>query len=351
MIDLRRLPGFVGALALLSCAQGAPVTEHVSHRLVVDTVAAADQGLFFRPADMVLTPSGQLAVLEYTPSSIVVVEPSTGALERRIGDPGKGPGQLITPLGLELVGDTLVTLNVGNGRIERFLTDGKSLGSSPAPEGMALGRVALNPDGGILAPTAGADSTLLRVLTPSGAFAFAVGEPRAPFNREYDLGVFRQLAAQSKVPDYYANDVLAAMSPDSLFWLAFASVPEIAAYGRDGKRKVVVRLQDSAAAPILDDYRRRNREESQPPRFHPLLYFADIHVVGNMVWALVRNPPEVDARVIVADASGRVVADLVFAGAKDVWRITPALSDGVIYLSSASSSEIYRASLPKPLHR
>ncbi|MBK6495932.1 MAG: hypothetical protein IPG05_12680 [Gemmatimonadetes bacterium] len=66
----------------------------------------------------------------------------------------------------------------------------------------------MNPDGGILAPTAGAEGTLLRVLTPSGAVAHTISEPLAAFNREYDLGTFRQLAAQSKVPTYYANDVL-----------------------------------------------------------------------------------------------------------------------------------------------
>ncbi|MBK6495933.1 MAG: hypothetical protein IPG05_12685 [Gemmatimonadetes bacterium] len=66
------------------------------------------------------------------------------------------------------------------------------------------------------------------------------------------------------------------MTADSLYWLAFASVPELAVYERTGKRKAVVRLADSAAAPILEEYRRRNQEESQPPRFHPLLYFADV---------------------------------------------------------------------------
>ena len=351
MIRLRHPVSLVLALALSSCTRSAPKVDQVSHRLVVDTVASADDGVFFRPADMVMLPSAQLAVLEYTPSSIIVIDPSTGALVRRIGEPGKGPGQLLTPLGLQLVGDTLVTLNVGNGRIERFLSEGKSLGSSPAPDGIALGRFVLNPDGGILAPTAGAEGTLLRVLTPSGAVAHTIGQPVVGFNREYDLGAFRQLAAQSKVLPYYANDVLAAMTADSLFWLAFASVPELALYERDGKRRAVVRLPDSAAAPILDEYRRRNQEESQTPRFHPLLYFADVRVVGNMAWALLKSPPDVDARVLVADSSGRVVADLVFAGAKDVWRIAPDLSRGKIYLSSASASEIYSATLPKALVR
>ena len=351
MVQFRRPSGLLLALTLVSCAGSAPKGDQVSHRLVVDTVASADEGVFFRPADMVVLPSGQLAVLEYTPSSIIVIDPSSGALVRRIGEPGKGPGQLLTPLGLQLAGDTLLTLNVGNGRIERFLGDGKGLGSSLAPDGIGMGRVAMNPDGGILAPTAGAEGTLLRVLTPSGAVAHTIGEPLAAFNREYDLGAFRQLAAQSKVPPYYANDVLAAMTTDSLFWLAFASVPELAVYERTGQRKAVVRLADSAAAPILEEYRRQNQEASQPPRFHPLLYFADVRVAGGMAWALLRNPPDADARVLVADSSGRVVADLVFAGAKDVWRIAPDLSRGRIYLSSASASEIYRAELPKALSR
>lgn len=351
MTQLQRVIRVLCVFGIVGCAAEVPVVERPPNGLVADTLASADADAFFRPADIVLLASGELAVLEYTPSAIVVIDSSSGARSRRIGGPGKGPGELEQPLGLQLSGDTLVTLNAGNGRIERFLVDGTVLESRPAPIGAHLGRFAFNPDGGMLLPTAGADSTLLRVLAPDGTLAHRIGRPRVPFTRQYNLDAFRAQAERLEVPDYYGNDVLATMSPDSIFWLAFGAIPEVAAYNRDGSVIATFRVPDSLSTPILEDYRRRNREAGGTPRFHQLLYFADIRFDDGLVWVLLRNPPEIDARVLVLDSRGALKGDYVIAGAKDVWRIAPVRRAGWLYLSSASASEVYRVALPDSLRR
>jgi hypothetical protein len=242
-------------------------------------------------------------------------------------------------------------MNVGNARIERYLADGQILGSTRAPAGVNIGRVALNPDGGMLVPTAGGDGTLLRVLTPSGELIHRIGTPRVPHTRQFDIGAFRELAEQLEVPDYYGNDVLAAMTTDSVFWLAFGAVPELVAYASDGSLLASIRVPDSLAAPILEDYRERNREATESSRFHQLAYFADLRVAGDFVWALLRNPVDADARVLLVHRTDGLVADLVFPGARDVWRIAPDPAHRMIYLSSASASEVYRAALPEGVGR
>ncbi|WKW11893.1 hypothetical protein Strain138_001161 [Pseudogemmatithrix spongiicola] len=349
--QLQRALRVLCVCGIVGCAAEVPVIERTPHSLIADTLASADDGAFFRPADIVLLPSGELAVLEYTPSAIVVIDSSSGARVRRIGGPGKGPGELEQPLGLRLSGDTLVTLNAGNGRVERFLVDGTVLESRPAPIGAHLGRFAFNPDGGMLLPTAGADSTLLRVLAPNGTLSHRTGRPRVPFTRQYNLDAFRAQAERLEVPDYYGNDVLAAMSPDSVFWLAFGAIPEVAAYHRDGSVVATFRLPDSLSTPILEDYRTRNREAAGTLRFHQLSFFADIRFDDALVWVLLRNPPDLDARVLVLDQLGALKGNYVIAGAKDVWRIAPARRAGWLYLSSATTSEVYRVALPDSLRR
>jgi hypothetical protein len=339
------------AIGIAGCAAEAPVADRPANTLVADTLASADVDAFFRPADMVLLPSGQLAVLEYTPSAIVVIDTASGAVLRRIGGPGNGPGELAQPLGLQLYGDTLVTLNAGNGRIERFLVDGTVLEARKAPIGAYLGRFAFNHDAGLLVPTAGADSTLLRVLESDGTLSQRIGRPRVPFTRQYNLAAFRAQAERLEVPDYYGNDVLATMSPDSVFWLAFGATPEVSAYARDGGVVATFRMPDSLSTPILEDYRTRNREAVGTPRFHQLLYFADVRYDDELIWVLLRNPPEQDARVLVLDQRGVLKGDVVIAGAKDVWRIAPVRRAGWLYLSSASASEVYRVALPDSLRR
>lgn len=341
----------VAAIAALGCGREIPAARQTTIVLAADTLASAEAGAFFRPADMVLLPSGEIAVLEYTPSAIVVIDSSTGAVARSIGQPGQGPGQLAQPLGLQLIGDTLATLNVGNGRIERFLTDGTLLDSRAAPISPQPVRFVLNPDGGMLVPTAGEDSTLLHVIAPDWTLIHRIGKPRVPFTRQYDRDAFRVQAERLEVPDYYGNDVLAAMSPDSVFWLAFAATPEVTAFAKDGNVIAEWRLPDSLSMPILEQYRERNREATDTPRFHPLLYFADIRHDDELIWVLLRNSPEEDARVVVLDQLGTMLGDLVIAGAKDAWRIAPARRAGWLYLSSASASEVYRVALPGPLRR
>lgn len=336
------------------CARDAsePATARVTHlTLAVDTPWSADAAVFARPADMVVLAPGELAVLEYAPASIVRVSSATGAGITRIGGPGAGPGELSTPLGLHRIGDTLLTLNTGNQRIERYRTDGTPFPSRRAPVGFGLGRFAFAPDGGFLLPTSGADVTLLRVLDADGELVHRIGQLRAPFTRTFDVVAFRALAEQLLVPDYYANDVLAAATEDSVYWLAYNAFPEIIALRPAGDTVASFRLPDSIAAPILLDYRERNRTEKDPRRFQQLLYFADLRVHGPYVWALLRSPPTREARAVILDTSGRLVADLTFSGASDVWRIAPDLATGVIYLSSASASEVYRARLPAVLVR
>ena len=344
----------VAVVAAAGCARDASDTVAVhttQFSIAVDTAWSADGAVFTRPADMVVLASGELAVLEYIPNSIVAVDPARGAVIRRLGSPGAGPGELNMPLGLQRIGDTLQTLNAGNQRIERYRTDGAVLPSRRAPLGFMLGRFAFTPDGGMLLPMAGADSTLLRVLDADGELVHRIGKPRAPFNRRYDVVAFRALAERLQVPDYYANDVLAAATPDSAYWLAFNSYPEIVALRPSGDTVAAFRLPDSVATPILLDYRERNRAEKDPRRFQQLQYFVDLRVHGPHVWALLRNPPTRDARAVVLDTAGRLVADITFTGAADVWRIAPDRASGVVYLSSANASEVYRARLPAALVR
>lgn len=317
----------------------------------VDTPWSASSAVFTRPADMVVLASGALALLEYAPSSIVVVHPDSGAVAERIARDGSGPGELNIPIGLLRIADTLVTLNSGNHRIERYRTDGTALSARRAPVGFALGRLAFTPDGGMLQPMSGADSTLLRVLDADGELAHRVGKPRAPFTRRWDVPAFRALAEELRVPDYSANNVLAAATADSVYWLAFGAFPEIVALRASGDTVATFRLPDSIATPIRHDYRERNRVETDPRRFHQLTYFTDLRIHGPYVWALLRSPQDGDARTLVLDSAGTLVADITFVGASDVWRVAPDLASGVIYLSSASASEVYRARLPSTLGR
>jgi tripartite motif-containing protein 71 len=101
--------------------------------ILPDPVAAAFDG------------AGDLYVLDRRRDRIVVFARGTGVPVRSIGLPGSGPGQLLDPAALTIVGGTISVADSGNDRIALFSTAGSFLGSF-ATEGTPRG-IAVTPDG------------------------------------------------------------------------------------------------------------------------------------------------------------------------------------------------------------
>ncbi|MFG0252386.1 MAG: 6-bladed beta-propeller [Phycisphaerales bacterium JB038] len=82
---------------------------------------------FSRITDLGVGPDGRLYVAQAQEASVVVLEPD-GALVRRIGRRGQGPGEFLSPAGLGWRGDTLWVVDAASRRISFFL-DGLHLRS------------------------------------------------------------------------------------------------------------------------------------------------------------------------------------------------------------------------------
>lgn len=87
-----------------------------------------------------VTQDGRIAVLDRQAARISIFT-SDGGLERLIGGPGSGPGELGQGSGPLLMGggDTLIVADLGNGRMNWYTADGRDMGSvTPPPQGRGV---------------------------------------------------------------------------------------------------------------------------------------------------------------------------------------------------------------------
>lgn len=87
---------------------------------------------FGQITSVVTDDDGDLWVADAQNHEIRVFAPD-GVLLRRIGREGQGPGEFLSLYSLAWVGDTLLALDFGNGRIGELSPQGEWLGTRPAP--------------------------------------------------------------------------------------------------------------------------------------------------------------------------------------------------------------------------
>ncbi|MEO8452686.1 MAG: hypothetical protein ABI647_23035 [Gemmatimonadota bacterium] len=264
------------SMAVAACQDPRATKAAHDDDLPADTLVTPESQLLGKPADMVVMSDGSLLILDYSRPSILALDSTGSRTLREIGRPGSGPGELRIPIGLAVRGDTVITANVGNGRFEFYLRSGEPLPSRPAPAAALSGRLALNPDGGFILPTNGADSTLARLYGPNSLSSYGIGVPLVPYDPVYRLGPYRAAALRGEVPDYYRNGVLTSLGSDSVVWLAFTTEPMVERLGPGGRSLGRTRIADPALAGIRQRYIARNREDSAGRRVYPLLYMADL---------------------------------------------------------------------------
>jgi hypothetical protein len=180
-----------------------------------------------------------------------------GALVRRIGRQGQGPGEFVSPYSLAWVGDVLLVLDFGAGRIAELSATGEWLGTRPAP-----GRISGSP-------------AMLRFYPVSDSVAvqwsLGLNDPEAPqvwieHGAERVAGEWRQPSMEAPVPTTVRCDAGEAISffglpfggqmvqhpaATGLTWVGWSRDYRIALINAEGDT-VRVLERDRPAVPITD---------------------------------------------------------------------------------------------------
>lgn len=226
-----------------------------------------DTSLFGEVADLEVDAARRTWVYDFQGRRLFLFD-STGALVRRIGREGSGPGEFAQGNGLVELADTgLAILDSRNARVSFFTSAGDFRTSWPVPVGFStsnglvgdrsqalyLRRPVTPPREGEILGRMG----LVRLLE-GGAFGDSLAPPDLPVQRDTYLAVSpdgrgRSSTSSSFAPNYYWD-----WHPDGFFVAAHGGRYEIV-ISRPGARPVLIRRAPSPV-PIAPDEREQEKE-------------------------------------------------------------------------------------------
>ncbi len=125
---------FVLTASLLpsSLAPQTPPERRATEVAVLGGLDAPEHLVFERAPSLLLTATGDLIVVDRSVPTVTRVD-GDGALIRRIGAEGEGPGEFTVPHHLGFIGDTLWIVDVPAMRLLRFGPDGAHVGQQNLP--------------------------------------------------------------------------------------------------------------------------------------------------------------------------------------------------------------------------
>lgn len=298
---------------LPGCAQPEPVQEvEVLTVATVDTLVSSESAAIAYAIDVDVAESGAIFAADLMANTVVRVDAEGGVTS--FGRRGAGPEEFSGPFALRTEGATLFVLDRGNGRLKRMSHDGavESLART-APEAIRSPPYLLG-DGGMLVPTGGADSSLVREFDADAELVRTVGVPVVEVDEATQAEPILEMIRAGEIPDRLRNEGVVAGNAAGDIWIALTAEGEVRRYGPDGALRWNTRIDEPEMAESLEEFFRRNREEATEGSFFPLRYLLDLEVVGDEVWVLLQTDVTDPAVVIGLGADGAVTRRIEVAG-------------------------------------
>jgi hypothetical protein len=245
-----------------------PVSALRSMTLVTRIAPAMDDtSLFSEVADFEIDAANRIWVYDYQGRRLFLFD-SAGALIRRIGRRGAGPGEFSSGNGMVMLADTgIAMLDAQNARVSFFAANGDFRTSFPVPSGFSTSNGLMTDRGGTL--------YLRRPVTPpregeilgrmglvrlngQGAFGDSLAPPDLPVPRDTYLAVSPDGNGRSSTSSSYAPNYFWDWHPDGFFVAGHGGRYEIV-LERRGAKPVVIRRTAPPVA-LLPDERTEEKE-------------------------------------------------------------------------------------------
>ena len=241
---------------------GVPVSALRSMDIVMRIAPAVDDtSLFTEVADFEVDVANRIWVYDYQGRRMFLFD-SAGALVRRIGRQGSGPGEFASGNGIVALTDTgIAILDAQNARISFFSANGDFRTSFPVPSGFStsnglvtdhshtlfLRRPVTPPREGEILGRMG----LVR-LKPDGSFGDSLAPPDLPVPRDVFLAVSPDGRSRSSTSSSFAPNYFWDWHPDGFFVAGHGGRYEIV-IERHGARPVVIHRTAPPVALLPDE--------------------------------------------------------------------------------------------------
>lgn len=338
------------AAALLACAHPEALEDRPdTGRLeitAVDTVISTATGLIGYIVDMAVDSSGTLYVSDGQADQVLRVSRESGEI-RALGGPGQGPGEFKNVGALRVVGEELLALDPGNGRLQRLTLDGEYVGQAKANPLVRSGAAYLQADGGMLLSSWGTDTALVRAFDAEARFLRKIGEPVVLRSMTLDPAKLKAEIAAGEVPHDIRNANFVVGDDRGGLWVALQTEAEVRRYDEEGALIWSVSIDEPELAQARQEFFDRNAALESPFQFVLLSYFTDGQAVGDTLWLLLQTEPGAPGVVLVIGPEGRTVRRIEVAGAGGAYKFLFDGRHGELWLATRDDAQLLRATLER----
>lgn len=297
------LAGF--ALTAAACSQEPSSLENVPRTRIDTTTDFLGPGTesLASPFLIDLLPDGRIAVLDPARYRVNIYHPD-GSLDFHVGREGKGPGEFVTPRGLDVTDSYINVNDVSTLMIHQFNHEGTFIRNYITERESFFGFVAPGKRRSYFVVANGSRQALIRYHdTETDSFRYfgepVAGDPPPPSDTES----FRSAAADDEVPEAIANDLLMEHHGDHLY-AALKNIPLLRRY-TGGKRDWETEIDLPAS-------RARKRafaeafEGPNPPPYREVRYLSDMAAADSGVYLLWNGSGDYPQQVIRLSSSGQI---------------------------------------------
>ncbi len=256
---------------------------------------------------------------------------------------GEGPGEVVRPAALVVVGDTLVVADAGNQRLLFADFDCREVRTRKQDfRGYAFA-LSLNDRGAVADPTGGFGEGLVELRDSTGVVGSPIGVPE-PLPPEMSLAMIRAEIQDGGIPALFRNNVLVAHLGEDVVLAALGS-GWIARYSAEStelwRSEVGVGEYRNS---VMAEVRALNAEEVDRNRIHPIEFYADIAVAAGRVWVL-GSPLIEGGRVWALDAAtGALIGTWDFAALGRPTALLPE-SDSSVFVLDGDGARLVELAL------
>lgn len=311
----------------------------------VDTVVSTRSGLIGYAVDLAVDSAGGVYLADGQAGRLLRVDPETDSVSP-IGGPGQGPGEFDDLAALRVVGEELLVVDAGNGRLQRLSLRGEHLGQAPVSPLARMGAAHIERDGSLMLSSMGTDTALARVFDAKGEFQRKVGEPVVIPPAALDVRETKATIADGGVPGWMRNLNLVVGDGFGGMWVILRAEGEVRRYDASGGLVWTVEVNEPELEAARQVFFERNAALESPMSVAQLSYFADAQAVGDDLWVLLDTATGTDAVVIVVSKSGSLERRITIRGAGGAHRFLVDTSQNQMWLATREDAQLLRTHVP-----
>ncbi|MEO5825688.1 MAG: 6-bladed beta-propeller [Gemmatimonadales bacterium] len=313
--------------------------------LSADTVLTAGDESIGRPLDITVDTAGRIIVADMVLNQLIVLD-TNGAVTKRLGREGAGPGEFRIPRSLFVAGDTVHLVDALNQRLMAFHLGTGGARTYAATPGVGNAAVSFNASGDAMMARSGRLGALAQRLDPDGVMGRMLGALKVPESMTWDFAQIKADLTAGRVAEVLRNTSYPVLADDGSAWVILLVDGVIERYTPHDSLRWSAALDDSLISRLRDGLYALNRADTTPGRFvFPSVVTAAQSICGDL-WVLLREPDDRPATLLVFADDGALERRITVNGAHAARAFSVDPKRRRIWLLDTSEGTLLRAALP-----